>query len=352
MRVGSGSSFDNALDAFRSGRFEVARRILLEAVSSDTHPKWFALLASTEARLQNWDGAIEQLRSAIRLSDKRNLQWSRQMAAYLMKAGRHADAHAVLTSLVYRGEDIDKDRGLLAQLHFMRCEWSLALDLIDSTSWPDDVVPLHLRAMAAECRSRLAGPDDAGERTSRQLSSAYYDVVYSGSAEYAADSEDSIYAPVWSTIVERIEPSSVVLDIGCGPGQFAAFLHARRPSVLYTGIDFSATAIAQARSRCSAVSFVQADIFDPKSLDGIGYDTVVATEFLEHVDDDLGVLSRLRSGAAFIGSVPNFDSISHVRYFSSEIEVLARYRDVVEDLAVKLEPCGRNALFVMTGRIA
>lgn len=55
-----------------------------------------------------------------------------------------------------------------------------------------------------------------------------------------------------------------------------------------------------------------------------------ATELLEHVDDDLGVLRQIPRRTLTLFSVPNFDDPAHVRYFSSETAVGRRYRGLFD----------------------
>ncbi len=151
----------------------------------------------------------------------------------------------------------------------------------------------------------------------------YRDEVYSTSAAYQGDYRGSFYLPVWKTIVARLRTANVgsILDLGCGPGQFAALLR-EEGFERYVGIDFSATAIALARERCPEFTFCVADLnaFEFQTLPRS--DAVVATEVLEHIKQDLDVLRRLPPGTLFVGSVPAFDWESHVRYFPTRQDVV------------------------------
>ena len=47
------------------------------------------------------------------------------------------------------------------------------------------------------------------------------------------------------------------------------------------------------------------------------YEIVICLETLEHLQDDLAVIEKIKPGAYVIFSVPNFDYESHVRHFIS-----------------------------------
>ena len=64
------------------------------------------------------------------------------------------------------------------------------------------------------------------------------------------------------------------------------------------------------------------------------YDTVIATEFLEHVYEDLSVISKIKSGTYVIATVPNFPYVSHVRHFFDTEEVAARYKSFFDEFNV------------------
>lgn len=187
--------------------------------------------------------------------------------------------------------------------------------------------------------------------TAKEKDASWYDAVYSTSAEYHRDHEDSVYVPVWNAIIRRLRTAETetVLDLGCGPGQLAAYLRAEG-FTRYTGVDFSATAIEQARARCPDLTFHVADlnVFDLSSLFPV--DAVIATEVLEHIKGDLDLLRRLPSGTRFVGSVPTFNAESHVRYFPTRADAMRRYRSVFETLEVDaIETTNGATLYVMDG---
>ena len=161
---------------------------------------------------------------------------------------------------------------------------------------------------------------------SGEQDASYYNGVYLTSAEYKKHYTASVYYFVWCVMVDRLKRAGAhsVLDIGCGPGQFASLLHdAGIPT--YCGLDLSENAIQIARTICPEYNFVAQSVFDSDLLERYDYDTVVSMEFLEHVHEDVAVLSRIRKAKRFFGTVPNFPYESHVRHFTDCRQVIERY---------------------------
>jgi len=124
-----------------------------------------------------------------------------------------------------------------------------------------------------------------------------------------------------------------VLDVGCGPGQFACVARDRGLKE-YWGLDFSEKQIAQAKVVCPEFKFFCEDAFVTDKFRALDYEAVVMTEVLEHVENDLQLLSRIKGGVRFLGSVPDFPFESHVRHFTSSEEVRTRYEHVFSSLSV------------------
>ena len=112
--------------------------------------------------------------------------------------------------------------------------------------------------------------------------------------------------------------------MGCGAGQLASLIR-DKGFKNYIGIDFSKVAIDIAIKVCPEFKFICEDILNSENLKKIDYDFVIILEVLEHVEEDKILLSKIKSGTKIIAMVPNFDSESHVRYFSSKKEVKDRY---------------------------
>ena len=195
---------------------------------------------------------------------------------------------------------------------------------------------------------RMVGVDRAQERAS-----AYYDEVYASSAEYVKHYTQSRYYFLWAVVADRllVKGCESVLDLGCGPGQFASLLRdkgVRR----YCGVDFSEQAIGMARSVCPDFTFVVADLFDTDVYQSVEHDVVVCTEVLEHVEGDLELLRRVRPGSWILASVPSFDDPAHVRSFTDSAEVRVRYGCLFESLRVDpfLADRAGGTLYLIEGR--
>jgi SAM-dependent methyltransferase len=96
--------------------------------------------------------------------------------------------------------------------------------------------------------------------------------------------------------VERVRPGERVLDVGCGKGELAHDLVVRGGTHV-TGIDLSPVSLAFARERFPSdrLELVQADARTWSAHDR--FDVVVLSNVLEHIDDRVGLLRRLREQA-------------------------------------------------------
>jgi SAM-dependent methyltransferase len=168
------------------------------------------------------------------------------------------------------------------------------------------------------------------------MSAEWYDTIeYNENEGYRQPYYRSLYYFLWAVIADRLRRAGVrrVLEIGCGPGQLTALL-LEQGVEHYVGLDFSSRAIAMARRNAPAGHFVVGDARTTTLHSEVEHDVVICTEVLEHMHDDLEVVSRFRPGKRCIYSVPNFTYPSHVRYFRDADEVIARYGPFFHDLDV------------------
>jgi 2-polyprenyl-3-methyl-5-hydroxy-6-metoxy-1,4-benzoquinol methylase len=173
-------------------------------------------------------------------------------------------------------------------------------------------------------KRRLSGEAKRNQHGVEQ-SAEWYDDAYSNpKTTYHEHYTQSIYYFIWTVIVDRTPETASVLEIGCGPGQLAAFLNDRGVAQ-YKGFDFSSQAIAMAKELVPSLEFHIADALTTDLLDDNDYDLVICTEVLEHIEADIEVLNRIRPGTRCIITVPNFPYPSHVRHFNNKIEVSDRY---------------------------
>lgn len=154
----------------------------------------------------------------------------------------------------------------------------------------------------------------------------YYDVAFAERKHYHANWRESYYVPVWEYVFLMLEKSSKILEVGCGPGQFAAMLYEYGFNN-YLGFDFSQVAIDLAR-KASRQIFYHGDARHPDNFH-VEYDTIICLETLEHADD-LAILKNIKQGATVIFSVPDFDDPAHVRYFTDIKQVRARYESEID----------------------
>lgn len=143
-----------------------------------------------------------------------------------------------------------------------------------------------------------------------------------------------------------------IIDVGCGPGivgQMALDLGYD----YYCGLDFSPHVIDLARERCPAF-FLQADlaasVIPPMVMRWA--DTVLMTEVLEHVEEDLAIVAAVPKGKAVVLSVPSFWSEGHCRWFKSREQAAHRYRAHLHiDVALtEKSPTRQRWYFILKGR--
>lgn len=163
----------------------------------------------------------------------------------------------------------------------------------------------------------------------------YYDEAVIRMGAHCQHYTEASHYPLWSVLVDRLRQTEAesVLEIGCGPGRLALYLHDKGIN-RYFGFDFSPVNIEWSRKNCPESDFVVANALETNLFQTQDYDTVICTEVLEHIEGDLDVLKKIRSGTRFYGTVPNFGGGSHVRYFTSPEEVYDRYNSYFQNFRV------------------
>jgi len=121
----------------------------------------------------------------------------------------------------------------------------------------------------------------------------------------------------WRDVTRHFDPSSRVLDVGCGSAWLAEHFED------YTGIDGSPEAVAAAAARGRHV--IQATVSEPLPFPDAAFDGVVLKDLLEHVDDPVFVVREvrrvLRAGGRVFASSPDaqrwvWDDYTHRRPFT------------------------------------
>lgn len=123
---------------------------------------------------------------------------------------------------------------------------------------------------------------------------AFYDVWYRGRRDAVAvlDQDDFTYGPLLRLVAQHITPGTRMLDYGCGDGIVALFAAARGADVL--GVDFSREAVARATAYVKAHAIANARFaqLEFRKVGALGpFDLVWASEVIEHVSDDVGLVA-------------------------------------------------------------
>jgi len=153
----------------------------------------------------------------------------------------------------------------------------------------------------------------------RAAEAAHYDTLYA-SSHYMSGSTDvyeycrlkTIHASL-RNLARRFSPR-VILDMGCGQGRCLEIARQHFSQSRLLGVDFSATAIAAARSRLPQATFHVGVCEDLSSIPKESADLVLSIEVLEHVVDirkTVRELTRvLKPGGHLLVTTPCANSLS------------------------------------------
>jgi len=147
----------------------------------------------------------------------------------------------------------------------------------------------------------------------------------------AMEKSEYRYQELYETAIKLIpfNKNPKILDIGCGIGSFANYIH-NINYTNYVGIDFADDLLNHARNRFPELKFKKGNFLDSKTLDKFKkFDLFVSFEVLEHIREDLKLVSAIPSKRIFIFSVPNITGHGHVRYFLNIQSVIDRYKDLL-----------------------
>lgn len=201
--------------------------------------------------------------------------------------------------------------------------------------------PIVLRLIKGYNNTTLKGQEQAPEFYERQVIEQ---------ERWHKHYTESGYYPLWTVIADRImlAPVNSILEIACGTGQLALLLR-DKGLPKYLGFDFNREAIKSAKEKhknliCPDFDFVVADAFKTEFFDNHNYDAVLCTEFLEHVEGDLEIIEKIRSGTYFYGTVPNYPAPAHVRVFKKINEVTERYAKYFHSFRVDAHLCSMEGM--------
>jgi SAM-dependent methyltransferase len=117
----------------------------------------------------------------------------------------------------------------------------------------------------------------------------------------------------------RYPPGCRVLEAGCGVGAQTIILTKNNPGTRFTSVDISQESIGKARSliasqRIGHVTFVCGDIYN-LGFEELVFDHVFVCFVLEHLQDPLGALVRLKSHLKPGGSITVIEGDHGSTYF-------------------------------------
>lgn len=120
----------------------------------------------------------------------------------------------------------------------------------------------------------------------------------------------------FAELLARVDAAapSLVVDLGCGPGNLTPVLQARWPQARITGVDASPAMIEAARQRADGVYYQLADLRSWRSPEPV--EVLVSNAALQWVPDHLaqlpGLVEQVVPGGWLAFQVPgNFDQPSH-----------------------------------------
>jgi len=207
---------------------------------------------------------------------------------------------------IWADEQVQKGQGGAERPHFWGHDVRFC-KLLNEYGWPvyvhGEVLCGHLDIATGEIfEVPQDAPGFAKTRERNVNTKAYWDGIYG--AEGA--NTWRTYPEMFEKVVAEVDPSTSVVELGCGVGILGSKLTAER-GVFYRGYDISAQAVAYAKARFLDVAQLDVASIGERMLDYA--DIVVATELMEHLDEDVfhSVVSTIHESPIrkFIFTVPD-----------------------------------------------
>jgi len=119
-------------------------------------------------------------------------------------------------------------------------------------------------------KKRMVGiPNDVDVNTPQ-----YWDAIYDKEAEDHLSRTD---INRYEMILGHIKENDIVLDFGCGPGDFLKWVRRKRPKAHLIGVDYSKKAIELAKKACPSARW-----FVGEKIAGKGINVITMQHVLEH----------------------------------------------------------------------
>lgn len=253
-------------------------------------------------------------------------------------------------------EDIDKIENSILDLY---SNWEKGNTLNYTIS--EDIEKFSRKNLTKElCNAFLSTISESKINSEPQIllekNSDFYDELFESGGwneMYYKHYSESHYFRIWLEALKKLKriTSPKIIEIGCGPGQFANLLFDNGLSD-YQGIDFSSEAIKYAKIRNSEYKgLFNIDDAYTSNIFNKDYNVAIIFEVLEHVNDDLNILEKVRRDTYIMFSVPNFYSDGHVRWFNSKLDIFNRYRKYVEYEEIQEHSVGGlNKIYLISGK--
>lgn len=163
------------------------------------------------------------------------------------------------------------------------------------------------------------------------------------------------YTNCWDLFVDTIMTKSVVIDLGCGPGNFAKYLHEKGFIGKYIGYEFSEEAIGMASNLKLPDNFTfKLQKVTPEMMDVITKTVkveentcIIAIAVLQHMRDDIEILEAIPDEIPMIITLVRNAGVSHLRFFNKASDAEERYGTIFDTYRL----CGKFVLAERKQRI-
>lgn len=130
---------------------------------------------------------------------------------------------------------------------------------------------------------------------------ATYDQLWAGHGDFTLHNPGARHRRRWILDLLARRPFASLLDVGCGNALLLEMIDARFPGKRLAGVDLSDVALSLNRRRLPHMEFFAADL--AKDSLSSGFDVVVCSEVIEHLDDPRGAIAKLALACAPGGRV-------------------------------------------------